>query len=87
MIRASDLVGCVVRTETGDKLGRVHDLRGEATAGGGWRLIGLVVGKRGILTRLAGDGTASHGRSYVRWHDILALDDGLVTVRSNHADR
>jgi sporulation protein YlmC with PRC-barrel domain len=86
MIRASDLVGCVVRTETGVKLGRVHDLRAEATAGGGWRLIGLVVGRQGILTRLAGDATTSHGRNYLPWQDILALDDGLVTVRAKHPD-
>jgi sporulation protein YlmC with PRC-barrel domain len=81
MILASDLIGCVVRTESGERLGRVHDLRAETVADGGWRLIGLVIGKRGMLSRLAGDGTSSHGRSYVRWPDIVALDDGVITVR------
>ncbi len=81
MIRASDLIGCVVRTESGDTLGRVHDLRAEDIPGGGLRLIGLVIGRRGLLTRLAGDGTSSFGRSFVPWQDVVALDDGHATVR------
>ena len=46
MIRASDLIGCELRTESGKRLGRVHDLRAQA-AGDGWVLVGLVVGRAG----------------------------------------
>ena len=48
MIRASDLVGCVARTESGEKLGRVHDLRAHSSDDG-WVLMGLVIGRRGAL--------------------------------------
>ena len=47
MIRASDLVGCVVRTESGKRIGRVHDLRARAIDGV-WQLDGLIVGRSGM---------------------------------------
>ena len=52
MIRASDLFGCVVRTESGEKLGRVHDLRA-LFDGRSWTVVGLVVGRGGLVARLA----------------------------------
>jgi sporulation protein YlmC with PRC-barrel domain len=83
MIRASDLVGCKVRTTGGEKLGRVHDLRAVAAPDGNWRLTGLVVGKLGLLSRLAGDASTSRGRSVVPWQDIVELGDGQIVVRSD----
>ena len=44
MMRASDLIGAVVRTEGGERLGRVHDLRAHPSSDGGWLLMGLVTG-------------------------------------------
>jgi sporulation protein YlmC with PRC-barrel domain len=81
MIRASDLIGCVVRTESGSKLGKVHDLRAHA-AGGEWRLTGLIVGAGGMLARLTGSNAAAADRDdMIPWEAITRLEDGLVTVR------
>ena len=51
MTRFSDLLGVHVRTESGDHLGCVHDLRAELTSRS-LRVTGLVVGKLGVLERL-----------------------------------
>jgi sporulation protein YlmC with PRC-barrel domain len=85
VIRASDLIGCVVRTESGRKLGSVHDLRAHAAADG-WLLMGLVVGSGGMRERLgAGGDEPLRGGEVVAWEAIVRLDDGLVTVRDEMA--
>jgi sporulation protein YlmC with PRC-barrel domain len=81
MIRATDLMGCVVGTESGDKLGRVHDLRARHVDGG-WSLVALVIGKGGLKERLAGGGDSPVlGGDVVPWEAITRLEDGLVVVR------
>ena len=83
MIRASDLLGCVVYTESGKKVGRVHDLRAKTTETD-CLLIGLVVGRSGMLARFAGggpDGEPTRGGDIVPWHAITHLEDGLITIR------
>jgi sporulation protein YlmC with PRC-barrel domain len=81
MIRASDLVGCEVRTIAGRRLGRVHDLRAE-TVDGGWQLTGLVVGRRGMLARLTGSEQEPLVRGdLIPWQAVVSLESGLVTVR------
>jgi sporulation protein YlmC with PRC-barrel domain len=85
VIRASDLIGCRVCTESGAKLGRVHDLRAHA-AGGGWVLMGLVVGRRGILERFGGgDDEPVRAGNVIPWQAVVRLADGLVTVRDEMA--
>src|SRR5436305_3137362 len=87
MIKASDLLGCVVSTESGRKLGRVHDLRA-TRAGDGWLLTGLGIGTRGMLTRLTagGDGAGlPTGGDVVPWQDVIRLGDGEITVRDESA--
>ena len=84
MIRASDLFGAVVRTESGDKLGRVHDLRAHF-AGGGWSLVGLVVGGGGLRERLVAGGGSTRGGDVVAWEAITRIDDGLIVVRDEIA--
>ena len=86
MIRATDLIGAEVRSESGERLGRVHDLRARR-AGDGWALIGLVLGAGGMLARLAG----AHGKALrvgrvVPWEAIVGLEDGSVTVRDEVAE-
>ncbi|HEX5852299.1 MAG TPA: PRC-barrel domain-containing protein [Solirubrobacteraceae bacterium] len=87
MIRASDLIGCVLRTEAGERLGRVHDLRAEAT-GEGWKLVGLVVGRGGMAARLIGSDPEPLVRGdTIPWQAVTGLKDGLVIVRDGTARR
>ncbi len=86
MIRASDLVGCVVRTESGERVGRVHDLR-VSPVDGGWQLDGLLVGRYGMIARLTGSGPDPMVRgNVIPWDAITALDDGLIRVRDSSQD-
>jgi sporulation protein YlmC with PRC-barrel domain len=88
VIAASDLIGCVVRTEGGEKLGRVHDLRAHAVSGGGWELVGLVVGASGLRARFGpGEDDPIHSvGNVIPWEAVTSLDDGLVVVRDVLAD-
>src|SRR3954452_4873580 len=86
MIRASDLIGAVVRTEGGEKLGRVHDLRAHASDAG-WLLMGLVTGPRGLLARFecgAEDASIRAGR-VSPWEAITRIAQGLVFAREELA--
>jgi sporulation protein YlmC with PRC-barrel domain len=85
MIRASDLIGAVVRTEGGEKLGRVHDLRAHSS-GDGWLLMGLVTGPKGLLARFQGGGEeAIRAGNVIPWEAVTRLEDGLVVVRDELA--
>lgn len=86
MIRASDLIGCVVHTESGKKIGRVHDLRAKTTDSD-CLLTGLVIGRGGMLARLTGGGATAgptHGGDVIPWQAITHLEDGHITVRDQH---
>jgi sporulation protein YlmC with PRC-barrel domain len=61
MIRVSELVGKPVRTESGEKLGRVHEIRVD-----GNRVDALICGSRGFLQRM---GPARAGRR-VKWQRV-----------------
>jgi hypothetical protein len=83
MIRASDLLGCVVCTESGRKLGRVHDLRARTTSKECF-LIALVVARAGMFARFTGGRPrARHTRvgDVVQWEAVTRLEDGRITVR------
>jgi sporulation protein YlmC with PRC-barrel domain len=90
VIRASDLIGCVVRTEAGEKLGRVHDLRAHSASsdGGGWKLVGLVVGRGGLRARFGagGDEAVRTAGNVIPWEAVTRLSEGLVVVRDVLAD-
>ena len=88
MIRASDLLGAVVRTEGGERLGRVHDLRAHSAEDGGWLLMGLVTGPRGMLARFEGaeDEEAVRAGKVIPWEAITRLEEGLVVVRDEVAE-
>jgi sporulation protein YlmC with PRC-barrel domain len=67
-VRISELLGLEVRTESGDSLGHVYDVRAELGPRS-LRAVGLVVGKRGLLERL---GIGAPGRrERLRTHDAL----------------
>jgi sporulation protein YlmC with PRC-barrel domain len=81
VIRASDLIGCELRTQSGRRLGRVHDLRAQATDGS-WLLTGLVIGQRGVLARLVGSSVDPLIQGdVIPWRAVTALEDSLITVR------
>jgi sporulation protein YlmC with PRC-barrel domain len=84
VIVASDLIGCVVRTESGVKLGRVHELRMVGRPGDTGRLIGLVVGRGALLARLgitgAGRRESLGSGRVIPWQAITRLGDGSITV-------
>jgi sporulation protein YlmC with PRC-barrel domain len=85
VIRASDLTGCVVRTESGQKLGRVHDLRLQVGRDETYRLAGVVIGRGGMLQRLGVTSAPRPdpvvGGKVVPWHAITRLEEGSITVR------
>jgi sporulation protein YlmC with PRC-barrel domain len=80
MIRASDLLGCRVCTQSGRRVGRVHDLRAERS-GDGYRLTALIVKRAGILARFTGGAEgAPRGSDFVCWNAITSLEDGRITI-------
>ena len=81
MIRASDLLGCDVRTESGERLGHVHDLRAER-GDDHWRLSGLVLGRRGISARLVGTAPdTTVAGEVIGWEAVSRLEAGSIIVR------
>ena len=78
-MRLSDLLGVPVRTESGDDLGRVHDVRGELTSRT-LRVTGLVVGRAGVLERLGIGAPRSTAR--IRVHDVVPWRDVVRATRA-----
>jgi sporulation protein YlmC with PRC-barrel domain len=83
-VNVSDLLGSRVRTEAGESLGRVHDVRGELRP----RTVvvtGLVVGKWGLLERLGLGAPRSNvrirSRDVIPWKDVVRADRRGVVVR------
>lgn len=90
MTRFSDLLGTHVRTESGDDLGCVHDLRAELTSRS-LKVNGLVVGKLGLLERL-GIGAPASGarirtRDVVPWSAVVRASRREVVVRDDAQER
>jgi sporulation protein YlmC with PRC-barrel domain len=83
-MRVSDLLNVEVRTESGERLGRVHDLRAELTPQT-LKVKGLVVGGLGLLERL-GVGAPKSGarirtRDVVPWSAVIRADRRGIVVR------
>ena len=90
MMRLSDLLGAHVHTESGDHLGRVHDLRAELTSRS-LEVTGFVVGKLGLLERL-GVGAPKSGarirtRDVVPWSAVVRADRRAIVVRDDTRER
>ena len=83
-MKLSDLLGLAVRTESGESLGRVHDVRGELGARS-LRVAGLVVGRIGLLERIGIGAPESAARVRTRdvvpWSAVLRADRGGIVVR------
>jgi len=83
-MRVSDLLNVEVRSESGERLGRVHDLRAELTQRT-LKVKGLVVGRLGLLERL-GVGAPQSGarirtRDVVPWSAVIRADRRGIIVR------
>jgi sporulation protein YlmC with PRC-barrel domain len=90
MTRFSDLLGTPVRTESGDSLGCVHDLRAELTPRT-LKVTGLIVGRLGVLERL-GIGAPESGarirtRDVVPWSAVVRASRREVVVRDDAQER
>jgi sporulation protein YlmC with PRC-barrel domain len=79
-MRLSELLDRKVVSESGEYLGRVHDLRGELTPER-LRVTGLATGKLGILERYGigtrGSGGPSqakvHGHQIIPWQQVMRI--------------
>lgn len=86
LMRLSELLNREVVTESGRRLGRIHDVRGELV-GGRLLVTGLIAGKLGILERYGigthgsgGSGQARvHGQDMIPWDRIVRVGT-LITV-------
>ncbi len=89
-MRLSEFFGLAVRTESGRRLGRVHDVRGELRDSK-LRVTGLVVGELGLLERvgIGAPDTAARIRShdFVPWSDVVRADRGGIVVRDSAKPR
>jgi sporulation protein YlmC with PRC-barrel domain len=89
-MRVSDLLNVQVTTESGEKLGRVHDLRAERTPRT-LKVTGLVVGGVGLIERLgigAPESTARiRTRDVVPWSAVIRADSTTIVVRDGARER
>jgi sporulation protein YlmC with PRC-barrel domain len=90
MIRATDLLGATMITESGERLGRVRELRVERE-GERWRLAGLVISGTGLLERLGAPGAKREepivGHDAYGWESVTRLGSGEVVVRDGATPR
>jgi sporulation protein YlmC with PRC-barrel domain len=94
-MRLIDLLGAEVQTESGEELDRVFDVRAEEVQGG-LKLVGLLVGPRGMFERLGllnwrgmrehGEQTRPHEEA-IPWEDVLRIDKGILIVRDGTRPR
>jgi sporulation protein YlmC with PRC-barrel domain len=84
-MRLSELLNRKVVSESGQRLGHVHDVRGELV-GGRLRVTGLIAGKLGILQRY-GVGTHGsggpeqpkvHGHPVIPWERVIRVGPEIV---------
>jgi sporulation protein YlmC with PRC-barrel domain len=74
-MRLSELLGRDVVSESGERLGRVHDVRG-VLIDGQLRITGLCAGKLGLLERfgVGTHGSGGPGRTKVHGHGTIPWD-------------
>ena len=84
-MRLSELLNRKVVSESGQQLGRVHDVRGKLV-GGRLQVTGLVAGELGILERYGigthgsgGPGQAKvHGHPVIPWERVVRVGSEVV---------
>ena len=87
--RVSELLRSSLVTRSGQRLGRIWDVRVERQTelpdervNEAWRVTGLISGKGGWRERigLAPEGDAGEGERFIAWDAVEDIGDGLVTV-------
>ena len=84
-MRLSELLNRKIVSESGQQLGRVHDVRGELVEGR-LQVTGLVAGELGILERYGvgthgsgGPGQAKvHGHPVIPWERVVRVGSEIV---------
>jgi sporulation protein YlmC with PRC-barrel domain len=83
-MRLSDVLGLSVHTESGQRLGRVHDVRAELSSRS-LRVTGLVVGGFGVLERLGLGAPSSalriRSNDVLEWSRVVRVDRRGVVVK------
>jgi sporulation protein YlmC with PRC-barrel domain len=83
-VRLSDVLGLEVRTESGERLGSVHDIRAEFGTRS-LEVTGIVVGGLGLLERMGiGAPTSAariRARDVIPWREVVRADRRGVVVR------
>jgi sporulation protein YlmC with PRC-barrel domain len=76
-VRLSELLGVGVSTESGERLGHVHDVRADLTSRS-VKVKGILVGRVGLLERLGLGAPHStfrrHGQDLVPWTAVVRAD-------------
>jgi sporulation protein YlmC with PRC-barrel domain len=84
LMRVSDLINVKVRTESGEKLGRVHDFRAELTSRS-VKVTGICVGTWGLLERLGvgspESGDRIHTHDVIPWSAVVQASRREIVVR------
>ena len=84
-MRLSELLNRKVVTESGQRLGHLHDVRGELV-GDSLRVTGLMAGRRGVLDRYGIGARGSsrpsqpklHGHPVVPWERVVRIGTEIV---------
>jgi hypothetical protein len=105
-MRLSELLGAEVVDEHGHTVGKVHDVRLEQTrprsdgAGPGFRVVGLIVGRRALGARFGFGrggvrgpwllklvfGSLGHDGRYVAWNRIGSIRDRQIRITGTTDD-
>ena len=89
-MRFTDLLDARVTTESGEVLGRVHDLRAELTTRT-LKITGLVVGPSGFLERFGIGAPESAARIRTRdvvpWSAVIRAESRKIVVRDEATKR
>jgi sporulation protein YlmC with PRC-barrel domain len=86
----SELLRCEVVTESGERVGRVHDVRA-VFAGGRLRVGGVVAGGLGLLERYGvrsaersgPPGPKAHEHPLIPWGAVVRVEAGKIVVRED----
>jgi sporulation protein YlmC with PRC-barrel domain len=89
-MRLTELIGLSVQTESGERLGRVHDVRAELRPRS-VPVVGLVVGGFGVLERLGigapESATRIRTRDMIPWSAVVRADRRGIVVKDGTTPR